>query len=102
MRLIVAENPSTGYSWQLDAESAKGLWTTSEEYHAAMHAEGMVGVPGHKTITLNFASDAMGVGVLRAVQARPWEWKGFNDESFKKESFAPRNIVEFSVKVGKD
>ena len=28
----LAENPTTGHSWQLDKKSSKGLWTAEEEY----------------------------------------------------------------------
>ena len=56
------------------------------------------GIPGSREITLSFSGDEVGEGVFRAVQVQPSAWQGFND-SFKKEEYEPRNIVQFTVMV---
>ena len=30
--IIISENPSTGYAWQVDTSAEKGMWTIKEEH----------------------------------------------------------------------
>ena len=79
--LIVMENPSTGYSWQIDTEGVKGLWTVDAVHTAAERTERtrhFTGMPGTKTITLHAHATKEGEGVFRAAYVRPWEFTSFD------------------------
>ena len=80
--LMLEENPSTGYSWQIDDQSTLGLFTISAEHHQSTTydqagiRERRVGAPGQKVFTLTGSKP--GEAKFRAVYARLWEW----DEKF--------------------
>ena len=52
--LYLAENPSTGYSWQLDKVAAKGLWVAEEKYEHPDYdpVHPVVGRGGMKKVTI--------------------------------------------------
>ena len=71
IQLILAENPSTGYSWQIDESSDQSLFTAIGKYSGS--ATQSSGVPGVKNITLKINDDAkVGEAMFRAVQVRAW------------------------------
>ena len=53
----------------------------------------MVGVPGVKKITVT-VGDKIGKTMFRAVNARPWEFKGFSEE-FNETKVQEHNLVTF-------
>ena len=57
----------------------------------------MVGVPGVKKITLT-VGDKIGKTMLRAVYARSWEFKGFNEE-YDEAKIQEHNLVTFQINV---
>ena len=78
--IIATENPSTGYSWQVDLSAAKGLWTLKEEFSHGPNLDGgrrLVGAPGHKKFTIS-AGEAVGRSIFRAANVRPWEFHGWS------------------------
>ena len=99
---IMAENPSTGYSWQVDKESGAGLWKIeSEEYVYPQESDG-VGVPGLKKVTVRVNDYKEGRSMFRAIHARPWEFKGWKKgESVDKSQVNERDLVVFQIKVEK-
>ena len=100
LQFVLAENPSTGYSWELDKAAARGLWTADEEYVVAPQREDgrmMVGVPGVKKITIT-VGDQIGRSMFRAVYARPWEFKGFS-ANFDESQVEQRNLMNFQINV---
>ena len=53
--LILAENPSTGYSWNIDKASAHNIWqVVSEEQtkEATEESHDGMGAPGAKKVTI--------------------------------------------------
>ena len=65
----LAENPSTGYSW--NATVSPGLTIADDRYEQNATPEGMVGVGGIRTWTL--VPETPGVFAFSAVYRRPWE-----------------------------
>ena len=65
----LAENPSTGYSW--NATVSPGLTIADDRYEQNATPEGMVGVGGIRTWTL--VPESPGVFAFSAVYRRPWE-----------------------------
>ena len=57
--LLLGENPSTGYSWQLDKVAGHGFWTAQEEYKKVPLTSDrlIVGNPGIKNITLTVGAE---------------------------------------------
>ena len=85
--MIMSENPTTGYTWQLDTKAARGIYTVTEVYEAPQFdAENPVGVAGIKKIFLKATTERHGRSMFRAVNVRPWEFKkgfeGFNDQKY--------------------
>ena len=93
IELLLAENPSTGFSWTLDKDSANGLWTAIEEHTAAPQTGRypMMGAPGVKKITIQVDTAKQGNSMFRAVYVRPWMWHGW--ESFNEQDFAMGNGI---------
>ena len=107
VELILQENPSTGFTWQIDTFAANGLWTVSEEYVQPTRSYGqhqMVGVPGHKKITLNINASKTGDGVFRAAYVRHWEFSGFDQFRVPNASDKtwPFDVVEFKINVANE
>lgn len=65
----LAENPSTGYSW--NATASPGLTIAADRYEQNVTPEAMVGVGGIRTWTL--VPESAGVFTFSAVYRRPWE-----------------------------
>ncbi|PKL62769.1 MAG: hypothetical protein CVV31_04225 [Methanomicrobiales archaeon HGW-Methanomicrobiales-2] len=65
----LAENPSTGYSW--NATVSPGLTIAADRYEQNATPEGVVGVGGIRTWTL--VPESPGVFAFSAVYRRPWE-----------------------------
>ena len=73
------ENPTTGYSW--NASTGSGLAILSSDYQEDKHAEGMVGVGGTRTWTLQ-ATGGSGNQTFTAVYRRPWEAVTGNESAY--------------------
>jgi len=91
-----SSNPSTGYEWQVDFEDCDGIVDISKDHLTNNNDEGMAGVGGVTIFTL--------VGVsqdkcrFRAVQARSWEFAGFDSDSTRNDwSYIdiPLKVTEF-------
>jgi predicted secreted protein len=65
----LAENPTTGYSW--NATTSPGLEILSSNYTENAHPVGMVGVGGTRTWTL--VSNDPGTYTFAAIYKQPWE-----------------------------
>jgi len=65
----LAENPTTGYSW--NATVSPGLTITKDRYVQNATTEGMLGTGGTHTWTL--VPETSGVFTFSAVYRRPWE-----------------------------
>ncbi|CCJ36001.1 putative cell surface protein [Methanoculleus bourgensis MS2] len=74
----LAENPTTGYSW--NATVSPGLTITKDRYLQNATAEGMLGAGGTHTWTL--VPEASGVFTFSAVYRRPWENLTGTEERF--------------------
>ena len=96
MQFLLPENPSTGFTWQLDTGASNGLWAAEEEYSESNVVPGrrLVGAPGVKKITLT-TGDQLGRSMFRAVYARPWEFKGFGADDFDSSTFTENNKAIF-------
>lgn len=69
LRVVLAANPSTGYSWQVaDNDSGILLATSSQKQPAAQQR---MGAPGRQT--LSFTARTSGQDRLTLSYARPWE-----------------------------
>lgn len=69
LQFNVAENPSTGYQWQL-LQPLK-LFKTEEHYQQQDAEEGAVGVGGEKTF--RFVAEKPGQELIELVHLRSWE-----------------------------
>jgi len=67
--ISLAENPSTGYSW--NATASPGLTVVGDRYRASATPEIMVGAGGIRTWTL--VPERPGTFTFSAVYRRPWE-----------------------------
>lgn len=67
--LNLVENPSTGYTWQVDLSA--GLRQRADRYIEPSPAPGVVGAAGTREITI--VVQAPGVQTIRGVYVRPWE-----------------------------
>ena len=65
----LAENPSTGYTW--NATVSPGLTVADDRYRPNATPEGMVGAGGIRTWTL--VPETPGTFIFSAVYRRPWE-----------------------------
>jgi predicted secreted protein len=64
----LAENPTTGFSW--NASASPGLAILSSDFTENSHPEGMVGVGGTRTWTL--ISNDSGTYTFTAIYKQPW------------------------------
>lgn len=67
--ISLAENPSTGYSW--NATVSPGLTVADDRYEQNVTPEGVVGAGGIRTWTL--VPETPGVFMFSAIYRRPWE-----------------------------
>ncbi len=67
--ISLAENPSTGYSW--NATASPGLTVADDRYRPNATPEGVVGAGGTRTWTL--VPEQPGTFIFSAVYRRPWE-----------------------------
>lgn len=74
----LAENPTTGYSW--NATVSPGLTITKDRYLQNATTEGMLGAGGTHTWTL--VPETSGVFTFSAVYRRPWENLTGTEERF--------------------
>jgi len=74
----LAENPTTGYSW--NATVSPGLTITKDRYVQNATTEGMLGTGGTHTWTL--VPETSGVFTFSAVYRRPWENLTGTEERF--------------------
>ncbi|MGB7787622.1 protease inhibitor I42 family protein [Methanoregula sp.] len=74
----LAENPTTGYSW--NATTSPGLEILSSGYQENSHTEGMVGVGGTRAWTL--MSNVSGTYTFAAVYSRSWETTTGNETGY--------------------
>lgn len=78
IRVQLTENPTTGYSWQLNAP---GLTYVSDEYHPDKVAEGVVGSGGmHEWI---YTADTSGTYTIDGIYKRSWEDTSTDDKSWE-------------------
>lgn len=66
--LELRENPSTGYSWQLNL--SQGLSILSDKYTQDQAAEGQVGVPG--THSWEIKAVTQGSQLIKGIYKQPW------------------------------
>ena len=71
--VVLAENPTTGYRWQVDADEA-ALPLSADEYDGATQP---VGAPGSRRLT--FVPARAGRVTLRLVKRREWEDKAVGE-----------------------
>lgn len=76
--LQLRENPSTGYSWELNV--SEGLNILSDGYSQDKAPEGQVGVPGIHSWTIEAVSE--GSRQVNGVYKRPWENMTGTEENF--------------------
>ena len=69
--LILSENPSTGYSWAIDAAASKGLDVVAVEHRGHKPGKTMPGAPGERLWTLRALKS--GHAEIAFVYRRPWE-----------------------------
>lgn len=69
LKFSAAENPSTGYQWQL-VQPLK-LFKTEESFVSHQSEEGALGVGGTKTF--KFKAEQPGQDLIELVHIRPWE-----------------------------
>ena len=74
-KIILHQNLSTGYGWQINDKKATGVCEISTKNKSAQ-STGMVGVPGQ--IVISVTGEKAGESTLQAVNVRPWEFKGFD------------------------
>ena len=66
---LLAENPSTGYSWSVDKQASNNLWAVKSETHTKPSdedSEVMVGLRGIKKITVEMG-EKEGRSIFRAL-----------------------------------
>ena len=93
---ILAETPSTGFSWNIDRASAEGTWTVLSEEHvrATEESHDRMAVPGVKKITLRMGEE--GTSMFRIVQSRSWEFKGWAEWKKTDEvNLSVRDFIQF-------
>ncbi|WP_410509240.1 protease inhibitor I42 family protein [Methanosarcina hadiensis] len=76
--LQLRENPSTGYSWELNV--SEGLNILSDGYTEDEAPENQVGVPGTHSWTIEAASQ--GSQQVNGIYKRPWENMTGTEENF--------------------
>ena len=76
-KLLLSENPTTGYTWQLNDGLNSDLISLESSYKTDAHAPGMVGVGGVKEITIKALKS--GTGKFQAQNSRSWEFKGWDN-----------------------
>ena len=76
--LKLRENPSTGYSWQLNL--SQGLDILSDEYAQGPAPEGYTGVPG--THQWEIKAIAEGSQQVKGIYKRPWENETGTEDKF--------------------
>ena len=76
--LQLRENPSTGYSWELNV--SEGLNILSDGYTQDQSPEGQVGVPGTHSWTIEAVSQ--GSQQVNGIYKRPWENMTGTEENF--------------------
>ena len=76
--LQLRENPSTGYSWELNV--SEGLNILSDGYTQDQAPEGQVGVPGTHSWTIEAVS--LGSQQVNGIYKRPWENMTGTEENF--------------------
>lgn len=86
--VILAGNPTTGYTWTATVEDESVLSVTEDGFAADSAGEGMVGAGGYQRFTL--AGAAEGYTTVTFAYARSWE-----DE-------APVYTLEYDVSVDAD
>jgi predicted secreted protein/putative hemolysin len=64
----LAENPTTGYSWNMTP--GRGIALVSTDYQENSHPAGMVGVGGNRTWILQ--ADETGIQTIRGIYKQPW------------------------------
>lgn len=90
--LMLEENPTTGYSWNLSASS--GLSLVNDEYVQDPAAEGMTGAGGVHNWTFEVVED--GVQNISAIYKRPWENTTGDEDTFELtvDVVSPENLVQ--------
>ena len=79
VKIIAKQNTSTGYSWKMKEDDAKGIYELTSKNVSRDAGPHVVGVGGHKEIIIKALKP--GSTKLRAANVRPWEFKSW-DESF--------------------
>jgi inhibitor of cysteine peptidase len=70
-RIVLTENPSTGYSWKIDEDGSENLSLLAIIDHGHKRGAAMPGAPGERSWTLRAKS--AGRAVMQIVYQRPWE-----------------------------
>ena len=98
IEIFVNENPSTGYSWQIDKAGFHHYCSCNEHYYAPVThgSTPVVGAPGVKAVTIT-AGYYKGTMHFRAVYARPWLFHGW--DNYDEHSVAPGMKMNFVVRV---
>ena len=107
MTIIVPENPTTGYIWEVDESRAGGLWSVTSEFSAnQVTIDAFGNIPGAKKFTLSgFKS---GEGVFRAILVDPYVFDGFFQADKHQVDGVPideltiegyREKIQFTIKI---
>lgn len=78
IRIELAENPTTGYEWQL---TAPGLTYVSDEYQPDEVAEGVVGSGGYHVWV--YKADNSGTYPIKGIYKRSWEETSTDDKTWE-------------------
>ena len=98
LRVIVEENPSVGAVWLVRPPSNKGVIDVernSFEFDSSRNDDDQVGVRGKRTVIIR--ADNEGQEEFVIVEARIWEFKGFDDINSSREDLFDFKIIPISV-----
>ena len=70
-RIVLTENPSTGYSWKIDEDGSENLSLLAIVDHGHKRGSTMPGAPGERSWTVR--AKGAGRAVMQLVYQRPWE-----------------------------
>ena len=78
IRITLAENPTTGFSWKYENpfEKTTGVYTVQmDDFAQEAEADGMVGGKGIRTIVIK--AEKAGTENFEVIYVRSWEYKDF-------------------------
>ena len=95
-KMILNENPSTGYGWEFNKELPGDLYKVERKYVHGNYRPGVVGGGGSCEITVTALKP--GSAKLHAASMRPWEFQGWDDE----DNLAGLNSLKLDLDIESD